>query len=238
MILISSFDILKLMKEKKVIFVVEDEPDGTVIADSENNPADMENHGDRPEILQAMRGEIQDAARFSTTMGEYMLYLAMPVEKNGETKLALRVSLFLKQIKQLVNQLKWKIAVALLVLFVLALLMAWYFSRGISNPVKEIAEATRKFASGGFEIKIFPRKKDELGEVALSFNNMVRQQKSLFDTLSENKEELQAIICSIKEGLLVITSEGRIRLCNDSFEKIVGKKEITGDIAFSGMRES
>lgn len=228
--------LVKELREKVDIRMTVIEPDGTVIADSENNPADMENHGDRPEILQALRGKIQDATRFSTTMGEYMLYLAMPVEKNGETKLVLRVSLFLKQIKQLVNQLKWKIAIALLVLFILALLMAWYFSRGISNPVKEIAEATRKFASGDFEVKIFPKKKDELGEVALSFNNMVRQQKSLFDTLSENKEELQAIICSIKEGLLVITSEGRIRLCNDSFEKIIGKKGITGSAYWEVLR--
>ena len=220
--------LVKELREKVDIRMTVIRPDGTVIADSENNPAEMENHGDRPEIIQALRGEIQDAARFSSTMGEYMLYLAMPVEKKGETQLVIRVSLFLRQIKLLVNQLRWKIAIALLVLFVLALLIAWYFSRGISNPVKEIAKATRKFAAGDFEVKIFPKKKDELGEVALSFNNMVRQQKSLFDKLSENKEELQAIIGSIKEGLLVITAEGKITLCNESFEKIVGKKDTTG----------
>jgi two-component system phosphate regulon sensor histidine kinase PhoR len=221
--------LVKGLKERVDIRMTVIEPDGTVIADSENNPLEMENHGDRPEILQALRGDIQDAIRFSSTMGEYMLYLAIPVEKkSGETQLILRVSLFLRQIRLLVNQLKWKIIIALSVLFILTLIMAWYFSRGISNPVKEIAEATRRFASGDFEVKIFPKKKDELGEVALSFNNMVREQKSLFDKLSENKEELQAIICSIKEGLLVITAEGRIRLCNESFEKIVAKKKITG----------
>ena len=220
--------LVKELREKLDIRMTVIEPDGAVIADSENNPAEMENHGDRPEIIQALRGEIQDATRFSSTMGEYMLYLAIPVEKKGETKLIIRVSLFVRQIKQLVNQLKWKIAIALLVLFVMALLMAWYFSRGISNPVKEIAEATRKFAAGDFEVKIFPKKKDELGEVALSFNNMVRQQKFLFDKLSENKEELQAIIGSIKEALLVITSEGKITLCNESFEKIVCKRNIIG----------
>ncbi len=215
-------------KEKVDIRMTVIEPDGTVIADSENNPAKMGNHGDRPEVLQALRGETQTAVRFSSTMGEYMFYLAIPVEKNGETQLVLRISLYLRQIKQLVNQLKGKIAVALLVLFVLALFMAWYFSRGISNPVKEIAAATRKFASGDFEVAIYPRKQDELAEVAVSFNHMVRQQKSLFDKLSENKEELRAIIGSIKEGLLVITSAGRITLCNESFEKIAAKKNPIG----------
>jgi two-component system phosphate regulon sensor histidine kinase PhoR len=228
--------LVKKLRKQVDIRITVIEPDGTVIADSENNPAEMENHGNRPEIVQALRGKIQEDTRFSSTMREYMLYLAMPVEENGETKLILRVSLFVRQIKQLVNQLKWKITIALLVLFVLALLMAWYFSRGISNPVKEIAAATRKFAAGDFEVKVFPKKKDELGEVALSFNNMVRQQKSLFDKLSENKEELQAIIGSIKEGLLVITPEGRITLCNESFEKIAGKKNTTGSAYWEILR--
>lgn len=212
------------------------EPDGKVIADTETNPTEMENHSDRPEIIQALKGEPQDSTRFSSTMGEHMLYLAIPVEQNGETQLVIRLSLYLKEITQLVNQLKWKIAAALLVLFTLALSIAWYFSRGISGPIKEIVAATRRFARGDFDVKIFPRKKDELGEVALSFNNMVRQQKSLFDKLSEKKEELQAIICSMKEGLLVITTEGKVILGNESFENIVGKKNIIGNIYWEILR--
>ena len=221
-------DLVKTLAKKIDVRVTVIEPDGTVIADSQNKPEAMENHGDRPEILHALRGETQDATRFSSTMGEYMLYLALPMEKNGEIQLVLRLSLYLREIKHLVNALKWKIAVALVVLFALTLLMAWYFSRGIAKPVKELAAATRKFTAGDFNVKIFPPKKDELGEVAESFNRMVTQQKSLFDKLSENREELEAIIYSMKEGLLVITRKGKICLSNDSFKKIAGKPNVTG----------
>ena len=218
--------LVKRLRQEVGIRVTVIEPDGKVIADSEKNPAEMENHQYRPEILQALRGEIRDSKRFSATMGEYMLYLALPVLKEGEVRLVLRLSLYLNDIKRLSDALREEISMALVLLFVLALFMAWYFSRGISKPVKEIVVATRKFAAGDFNAKIFPRKKDELGEVAVSFNNMVTQQKALFDELSESKAELQAILASMREGLLVITEDGHIALCNDSFKKIAGKIKI------------
>jgi two-component system phosphate regulon sensor histidine kinase PhoR len=202
--------------------------DGTVIADSEKDPGKMENHGDRPEVVQALAGGAQDSTRFSSTMGEQMLYLALPVEKQGETQLIIRLSLFLREIKLLINDLKWKFTAALLAIFLLALLIAWYFSRGISKPVKEIVTATREFADGNFDVKIFLKSKGELAEVADSFNNMVIRQKSLFDELTESQTELQAIISSMKEGLLVITHSGTISLCNESFEEIAGKSNVIG----------
>lgn len=205
--------------------------DGTVLADSRKDPGRMENHGDRPEILEALKGKTTDATttRFSTTMGEQMLYLALPVEEErGETQFVLRLSLYLSEIKQLIRELKGKFAGVLLVLSLLALLMAWYFSRGISKPVREIAAAAREFASGNFDVKIFLKKRDELAEVADSFNNMVVEQKSLFTKLSQNRAELQAILSSMKEGLLVLTPDGKISLCNKSFEEIACKIGPTG----------
>jgi len=205
-------------------------PDGTVTADSLEDPGQMENHGDRPEILQVLRGKTKDATatRFSTTMGEQMLYLALSMEKRGEIQFVIRVSLYLSEIKQLIRELRWKFTGVLLVVCLLALLIAWYFSLGISKPVREIAAAAREFASGNFDVKIFLKKKGELAEVAESFNHMVVEQKSLFTELSENRAELQAIISSMKEGLLVLTPEGKISLCNESFEEIAGKTGSTG----------
>lgn len=213
-------------------------PDGVVMADSQNDPKHMENHGDRPEILQALKSEIPEASatRFSATMGEQMLYLAMAVEERGEPLFVIRVSLYLSEIRHLIGELKWKFAGALLVLFLVALSVAWYFSRGISKPVQEIAEATREFASGNFDVKIFLKKKDELAEVAESFNHMVGQQKSLFDKLSQNRAELTAIISSMKEGLMVLDTDGKITLCNESLEEIAGKKKLTGHAYWEVLR--
>lgn len=205
-------------------------PAGTVIADSENDPRQMENHGDRPEIIRAFKGKTEGAVatRFSSTMGEQMLYMALPVEKDGGARFVLRLSLYLSDIRGLIRDLRWKFTFLLLVLFFVALFIAWWFSRGISKPVGEIAAATREFASGNFDVKILFKKKDELSDVAEGFNNMVVTQKKLFNKLSENRAELKAIISSMKEGLIVIDSTGEITLCNESFNEIACKTEMMG----------
>ncbi|MCP5109102.1 MAG: HAMP domain-containing protein [bacterium] len=213
-------------------------PSGTVIADSENDPGEMENHGDRPEIIQALKGKMEGAGatRFSSTMGEQMLYLALPVEREGDARFVIRLSLYLSHISELIRALRWKFTGLLLVLFLFAILIAWYFSRGISKPVREIAAATREFASGNFDVKIFLEKKDELADVADSFNHMVTTQKKLFNKLSQNRAELQAIISSMKEGLIVIDPMGKITLCNESFEEIACKKEMMGNPYWEVLR--
>ena len=213
-------------------------PAGTVIADSRNDPRQMENHGDRPEIIQALKGKTEGAGaiRFSSTMGEQMLYLALPVERDGDARFVIRLSLNLSHIRQLIRDLRWKFTALLLVLFLFALLIAWSFSRGISKPVREIATATREFASGNFDVKIFLKKKDELADVAESFNNMVVTQKKLFNKLSQNRAELEAIISSMKEGLIVIDPNENITLCNESFEEISCKKEIMGNPYWEVLR--
>jgi two-component system phosphate regulon sensor histidine kinase PhoR len=203
-------------------------PDGTVIADSEKDPLQMENHSDRREVNKALHGVTDESIRFSSTIREEMLYLAVPIIHQGETRLVIRLSLYLKNISRLMKDMGWKFAAALLVIFLLTMLMTWYFSRGISKPVQEIAAATRKFAAGDFDVKIFLDKKDELSEVANSFNQMVSQQKNLFDKLSENRAELQAIISSMKEGLMVITPEGKITLSNRCFQEYTNKSDIVG----------
>ncbi len=214
------------------------EPSGKVIADSEKNPWEMENHGDRPEIREALKGKVQDASstRFSTTMNEKMLYLALPIEINGEPQMVIRLSLFVSDIDILIRNLKWKFVAVLVVLFLLVLLFAWYFSSGITRPVRDIVAATREFASGNFNVKIFTQRKDELSEVAESFNKMVIDQSILFTEVNDSRAELHAIISSMKEGLLVVNSSGKVILCNDSFRAISPLDEPTDNFYWEALR--
>jgi two-component system phosphate regulon sensor histidine kinase PhoR len=195
-------------------------PDGTVIADSENDPVQMEDHSTRPEINTALKGETGDSIRFSTTMGENMLYLALPIKKAGATILVLRLSLYLQEVRELIQDIQTKFITLFVILFILSLILSYLFSRSISNPIKTIARATEKFSSGDFDTRIYFRNKDEFKDVAENFNSMVEKQKTLFSQLSEKKEELQVVISSMQEGLLVLDCDGKIILFNESFEEI------------------
>lgn len=97
--------------------------------------------------------------------------------------------------------------------------------------------ASRKVAQGDFDVRVILRNKDELKELADSFNYMTDQIKVLFEKLSYQKEGLKSIITSIKEGLCVLDKKGKILICNQSFEKIVKNNTAKGRFYWEVLRD-
>jgi len=108
------------------------DPEGVVLADSEQDPARMENHRYRPEIFQALQGEMGRSIRLSPTIKEEMLYVALPLEKGGRVSGVVRVSLHLKNINKLLSELKTKIALVAAIMTVLLLIFALLFSASLT----------------------------------------------------------------------------------------------------------
>ncbi len=203
-------------------------PDGTVEADSASNPDTMENHGGRPEIVKAMKGEISSNIRFSTTIMSKMLYMARPLYNDDQLYGVLRLSLLVKDIDSIAADLKDKIIAPSIILLILAIIIVFFISRNISNPIKEIAGAARQVADGNYNTKVYIQDKGELGELAGNFNWMIEQQRTLFENLNNHREELRAIISSLNEGLLVVNKEGDVILSNRSFDKMTNCDDTIG----------
>ena len=210
--------------------------EGVVVADSEKDPNMMENHKFRPEILQVLQGEVGTSLRFSTTVKEEMLYVALPVERNGKTSGVLRVSLFLSDINRLINTVKRNIFYSALIIAFISLLGAFIFSRNLSKPISELNAASHKVAAGDFDVRVFSKNRDEIKELGDSFNYMVEKIRELFTQLSLKKEQLNSIISSMQEGLLVFDKSGKILLSNESFKKIVQESAIEGHYYWEAVR--
>ena len=156
-------------------------PDGQVLADSEKDPHLMENHNDRPEIKQAKRRGFGKSLRFSTTVKEEMLYVAIPIRSKEKFLGVLRVSLFLKDINKLLNNLKTRIFGIVIFITFLSLLGATFFSKNLSHPLKELVLASKKLADGDFSVRVSFKGDDEIGKLAKSFNKMCEELKRLFE---------------------------------------------------------
>ena len=196
-------------------------PSGKVLADSEKDPRFMENHNNRPEVKQAKKEGFGKSLRFSTTVKEEMLYVAIPIKSKGKFLGILRVSLFLKDINKLLNSLKLKIFGVVIFITFLSLLGATFFSKNLSRPLKELVLASKRLANGDFSAKVSFKRNDEIGILADSFNEMSKELKRLFVDLTLKQEELNSIVSSLEEGLLVLDKNGRIILYNESFKRIV-----------------
>jgi two-component system phosphate regulon sensor histidine kinase PhoR len=208
------------------------------LADSEKDPAVMENHRNRPEVIQALKGSVGELLRYSTTVKEDMLYVAMPVKKSEKTLGVLRISLFLKDINNLLDNLKTNILHIVLLVIVVSLLGAFIFAKGLTKPIRKLSAAFRRVASGDFDVKVLLKNQDEVKELADSFNLMSDQIKSLFAEVSRQKESLNSIISSVQEGLLVLDRREKIILCNESLKKLVQNNFIEEKFYWEVIREA
>jgi two-component system phosphate regulon sensor histidine kinase PhoR len=211
-------------------------PDGTVLADSVENTKSMENHSHRPEVVEALQGKTGKAIRFSSTANRDMLYVAVPIERNEKITGVIRTSLFLKDIDKLFTKLNYHVIQISLGIVLIALLGAFLISNSVVRPIKDLTSAARKVASGDFSVRIFLKTKDELRELADTFNRMNEEMQRIFSHLGQQKEELNSIIHSLQEGLLVLDKQGRIIRANESLQRIAGSQPTEGKFYWEIMR--
>jgi two-component system phosphate regulon sensor histidine kinase PhoR len=196
----------------------------------------MENHSHRPEVVEALQGKTGKSIRFSSTANRDMLYVAVPIETSGKITGVIRTSLFLKDIDNLLTKLNYHVAWISLGIVLIALLGALLISNSIVRPIKNLTSTARKVASGDFSGRVFLKNKDELRELADSFNRMNEEMQRMFSELGQQKEELNSIIHSLQEGLLVVDKQGKIIRANESFWRIVGSQPLEGKFYWQTMR--
>jgi len=212
--------------------------DGTVLADSEKNPVDMENHLYRPEIFGALQGTAQSSLRWSSTLKADMLYLSRPLFRDGRTIGVLRLSRFARSLDFLFARLRGRILAIMGIVFGLALLLALAFSRSIIRPLRETIDASARVAGGDFAARVSVRHHGEFRSLASSFNAMASELGRMFAETTEQKEELASILGSIREGLFVVDQDGRILLANEAFRKLAGEEVFDGRLYFEVFRSS
>lgn len=201
---------------------------GVVVADSVMSAESSENHRFRPEVSRALSGEIGHAIRYSTSLDDDLLYVALPVELHGKIQSVVRLSLPLKDIQRLLDTI-WESILQLTVLVILfSVVIALIFSHILSTPIRDLNRASKKVASGNFDVRVTIHSRDELRELAESFNEMTAQLRSYFSTLSQRNEELEGILASMSEGLLVLDREGIILLTNESASELFDVEPIRG----------
>ncbi len=191
--------------------------DGTVLADSEEQPDSMENHRTRPEVICAFNGRVGNTTRYSETLGREMLYAAVPVIASDSIPAVIRTSLFFSDLRSTLGQVGVDIAVVTSAVLLAGLVAAWFFSRSISIPIKSIAGVTRKVEEGDFSARAAPCSIMELDQLSTNINGMITKTIQLIDELSEQNAAQEAILGSIVEGLVVIDHSHKVVKANRSF---------------------
>jgi len=199
--------------------------DGTVLGDSEEDPSSMENHANRPEIVDALATGVGESTRYSTTLGQRMMYVAVPISYQDEILGVARVSLPLTAVENVVHQVTVISIIAMAVATALVILAAWVIARITTRPIRRLTVASKRIASGELGQKITIEAKDEVGELTHAFNEMSAKTKELVETISEDRTRLATILDNMTDAVIMIDSEGNISLANRAAEKLFNIKE-------------
>jgi two-component system phosphate regulon sensor histidine kinase PhoR len=191
-------------------------PTGKVVADSEENPANMENHGNRPEFKDAFEKEIGTSLRFSNTLGQSMMYLALPIKEQGKILAIVRTSVPVVAVNEKIRDLNNKIILSVIIVAICAAAITLVVSRRVSLPIEQMKETAQQFALGQLDQRVPLPKQAELNELAQALNEMAQQLQDRIQTITQQRNELKAILSSMVEGVVAVDSDGYIVNINEA----------------------
>ena len=199
--------------------------DGKVLGDSMEDPSTMENHATRPEVKDALSSGLGESTRFSTTLGEQMMYVAVPVINQSKVVGVARVALPLIAVQNSVNQVTLIISLAMVTTTILAIVAAGLIARMTTHPIREITKASKRIASGELGQRIMVHAKDETGQLAQAFNEMSLNLSKLVGEISTEKTRLAAVLANMSDGIIMTDTEGKVILANKATENLFNFQE-------------
>ena len=197
---------------------------GVVWGDSFADPAKMDNHGSRPEVVSALETGFGRSIRFSKTLRKMMLYVAIPVLSTDGAIGVVRVAVPEDKVTGHLYRIYTALVVGAAIAAALALVVGGLIARAIVRPLEELGRAARRFGRGESDVRVDVSSNDEIGTLARTFNEMAARLQANIDALAAERNERDAILASMKEGLITVHASGKVLQVNDAFKEMLGVK--------------
>ena len=192
---------------------------GHVVGDSEfDGPAlqGLENHSNRPEVIEARKSGVGSVRRMSPSTGEEQLYVAVKAPRG-----VARVSVTTKAVEQLFARARSGVFVAGLISFLLAAILAVLFSRSVSKPITDLRDVARSLAAG--ERKRHPAlaAPGEVGDLADAIHRLAEQLEARLTALTAEQSILSALVETLNEGVIAISPSHAVVRINDTGRRLL-----------------
>ena len=202
--------VLTALNQSHIRFTLMD-AQGVIILESDRPDTEtMDNHADRPEVLQAMRTGFGSATRFSTTLQTELIYAALRLQ-NGNI---LRLAMPFAGVKHRIEAQMTGFSLAAGIAVTLSLLLAWVFSYRTEKSLSGMVRVVEGISLGHFSRRLHTVPGREFQLLADAVNRMAQSIEDFVRTESDQKGQLEAILETMAEGVLVLDPRGRIRRAN------------------------
>src|SRR5579864_3642291 len=192
---------------------------GKVLADSEGNPANMENHAARAEFAAALSGKTGQNERRSATLGVPFLYVAAPISGG-----AVRLAYPLSDVEAVQAQVRRRLLWGSLVAFFAALLIASTASVWTARRLERIVDVASRIERGDLRARVDDSPLDEIGRVAAAIDRSAEQVERSFAAVRSSQRQLETLLNSMQDAVIAVSSEGLVRWANQPMDRLVPQR--------------
>ncbi len=148
------------------------------------------------------------------------IVVGVPLEKDGEADEVFLIK-SLESTEEAVQSTTRFILLAAGVAIILTTVFAFFLSTRINAPLRKMREAALAVARGKFDTRVPVLTQDEIGELAIAFNQMREQLKFNITELNQEKEHLSSILSSMADGVITFSKKGEILETNPPAERFL-----------------
>ena len=212
---------------------------GRVLADSEKDIAQMENHFSRPELQEARLKGKGKSIRFSQSIGVDMLYVAIPMKSESQITGYIRLARPLHDVQSAIEKVYRSIFLAMMIVAVIALIIALFFSYRLAAPILAMERFTERLRQGHPVGTIFLETSDETEKLANNINYLVEELQTQIRLANEEKSKLMTAFTSMTEGVLILNAEDKIEFVNQALSDILSEQygDINGKTLMEAFRD-
>lgn len=212
------FDTLDSMSESADKRFTLIDPVGNVAHDTSDTAAEMENHNDRPEVIEAREGEVGIDRRTSDSLSVDSLYVAVQIpESNGWI---LRIAVPTTEVSAAVASTQRAIALAVVVSLVATLAASWYFAGRLSRPLEDLMRQAMRVAVGDFSVRVPEYDIREVESVGRAFNRMANRLEDVMERQEQTSLRLELVLGGLIDGVVLTDEQGLVLRMNPAAEAL------------------
>jgi two-component system phosphate regulon sensor histidine kinase PhoR len=199
---------------------------GRVIVDSDRHLITVDNHLNRSEIQEARIKGKGTATRYSQTLKTDTLNVALPLYDGTNLTGYIRLSRPMLEVAQSVDRIRYSVLEVLILILLLSMILAFFFSKKMVSPIQEIEAFTNRIRKGDVSGMVMIESRDEVGQLARNINEMVSGLQEKIKQANDEKWKLRAAFAGMAEGVMVLDAQNRIESLNKSMTKMISSEYV------------
>jgi two-component system, OmpR family, phosphate regulon sensor histidine kinase PhoR len=192
---------------------------GKVVADSSvpyGEISNLENHADREEFIGARQHGMASSIRYSVTVKRKLMYAAKTIQSTVISDGVLRVSIPLSLVESRLAYFAHRFWFILLIFLIITGFLNYLLARNMESPIQKIINSLRSIGDGKYDEYVDIDAGFEFFELSTGINEMSSKIRQNIAMISQQKQELEAVLEGMQEGVMLLDTSGKIKASNEA----------------------